>query len=267
MILEDNEVALAGEEFDQPPSPLKRFVIIAATARSGSHMLSRLFKHLGYGIALEYYHGNYRDRFARRWGVEPGSPRFLADFLDALIRHRTSRGFCVIKCLPTQFGALSAGLAACGDIPGLCYVHLWRRDSLAQAISLRLAYQSGVWNFTAEPTTPPNLELDIADLDALSRTRRQLFMYELGWRVHLKRCGVAVAHVAYEDLVEDRERELRRLVAFLDPERRLNGPLMLSEPTSPEGLWERQHLTPAERQALRRAYEEKFGAATPLPDP
>ncbi len=38
VVLDDNEVALAGPDFDQPPSPLKRFVVVAATGRSGSHM-------------------------------------------------------------------------------------------------------------------------------------------------------------------------------------------------------------------------------------
>jgi hypothetical protein len=66
VVLDDNEVALAGPDFDQPPSPLKRFVVVAATGRSGSHMLCRLFKQLGYGVPLEYYNPLYRARFARR---------------------------------------------------------------------------------------------------------------------------------------------------------------------------------------------------------
>jgi LPS sulfotransferase NodH len=266
MILDDNEVALAGPHYDQPPSPLRRFVVIAATARTGSYMLARMLRELGYGIGLEYYNSIYTDGFARRWGVERG-PSFWLDYLDAIIRHRTTNGFCVVKCMPWQWSLLHGAIKTRGNAPGLCYIHIWRRDTLAQAISLRLAYQSGLWNFTAEPTTPPNAAMDVCNLDALKEACRQVTVPELEWRVYLRTCGVPVAHVAYENLVADRDRELRRLVAFIDPERALPSPLPVDEPSSGEGLRARQQLSEAERAELRRDYEERFGAATPMPDP
>jgi LPS sulfotransferase NodH len=265
MILDDNEVALAGPDYDQPPSPLKRFIVIAATARSGSYMLARMLKKLGYGIGLEYYNGIYTDGFARRWGVERG-PSFWPDYLDAIIRHRTVNGFCVVKCMPTHFAALHAGIGARGDVAGRSYIHLWRRDTLAQAISLRLAYQSGRWNFTAAPTTAPNAKMDLHDLDALKEACRRVTVHEVEWRLYLHKCGAPVAHVAYEDLVAQRDRELRRLVGFVDPERRLPSPLPVDEPSTGEGLRARQQLSDAERADLRREYQAKFGPATPMPE-
>jgi len=267
VILEDNEVALAGPAFDQPPSLLRCFVVIATSGRSGSHMLSRLLKQLGYGIPVEYYHTIYRDSFAHRWGVKTSAASFLIDFFDALISHRTTNGTCAVKCLQNQFAALSAGLAARSPVPGLCYIHLWRRDSLAQAISYRLAQQSGVWNFTAEPTTTPNRDLDIFDLDALAELRCMLTAEEQNWRQHFQQCGVPVAHVAYEDLVRNREQELRRLITFIDPARPLASTLVLNEPASGEALRARQYVSAAGREALYKAYEERFGPVVPLPEP
>jgi len=264
VILDDNEVALAGADFDQPPSPLKRFVVIATTARSGSHLLSRLLKQLGYGVPFEYYNPLSRPRFVHRWGLNPAEPLFATEYLKAIIRHRTIDGFCVVKCTPNQFSALAAGIAAQNGLSALCFVHLWRRDSLAQAISLRLSQQSGVWDYTPGPTTRPHADLDVFDLDALHRVRRRAVVRELSWRLYLRNCNAPVVHVAYEDLVDDREQELRRLIAFLDPQRMLASPLSVSEPVSPEGLWARQHLSPAGRRALREAYEERFGVATPM---
>lgn len=265
-VLDDNEVALAGADFDQPASPLKRLVVIAATARSGSHLLCRLLKQLGYGIPFEYYYNAYRDGFAFRWGVNTDSPAFAAEFLKAIARHRTTGGFCVVKCLWNQFRALEAGMRSQPAISELCFVHLWRRDSLAQAISLRLAEQSGVWNFTPVPTSPPQANLDVLDLVALHRARRKLVLQELSWRAYLRRCSAPVAHVVYEELVSDRERQLHRLIAFFDPERVVASPLPVSEPDLPEGLWARQRLSPAGRRALRKAYEKRFGPATPMPE-
>jgi LPS sulfotransferase NodH len=267
LILDDNEVALAGPEYDQAPSPLKRFIVIAATGRTGSYMLARMLKQLGYGVPLEYYNPIYRDGFADRWGVDAAARTFPADFLDALIRHRTTtNGFCAVKSHANQFAGLAAGLDARG-VSELCYIHLWRRDTLAQAISLRLAYQSGIWNFTPAPTTPPKENLDMFDLDALHEARRLLVKQEFSWRVHFQRGNVRVAHGAYEDLVEERARELRRLVAFIDPGRMLPSPLTLDEPPSGQGLRTRQQLSEADRAALRRAYEEKFGPAIPMSEP
>jgi LPS sulfotransferase NodH len=67
MILEDNEVALAEPRFDRPQEPVRRFGIIAASARTGSHMLCRLLRQLGCGVPLEYFYPRYRQAFEARW--------------------------------------------------------------------------------------------------------------------------------------------------------------------------------------------------------
>ena len=266
VVLDDNHVALAGAEFDQPQSRLHRFILIAATPRSGSNMLSRLLGQLGFGVPLEYFHPRYGRECAQRWGVPEGAS-FPAGLLEAVIRHRTIAGFCAVKCLPDQFAALSKGLSASWRKIQPCVIHIWRRDTLAQAISLRLAEQSGVWSFTPGPTTPPNESLDMFDLEALRRARKSLVLAELGWRAYLRKSGAPAVHVAYEDLVAHRARELGRLVEFLDPQRGLPSPLMLDEPLSPEGLRDRQHLTSDQRRKLYEAYEARFGPAALLPDP
>ena len=266
LVLDDNHVALAGAEFDQPRSLLQRFVLVAATPRSGSNMLSRMLRQLGYGVPLEYFHGRYGREFARRWGVVEG-PAFAAELLEAVIRHRTTAGFCAVKCLPKQFAVLSAGLAASHHAIQPWVIHLWRRDTLAQAISLRLAEQSGVWCFTEGPTTAPDETIDLFDLEALHRARKSLVIDELGWRAYLLKSGAPAVHVAYEDLVAHRARELGRLVGFLDPERVLPSPLLLDEPLSGESLRVRQHLTLEQRHVLREVYEARFGPVAPLRDP
>lgn len=181
LVLDDNHVALAGAQFDQPQSCLHSFILIAATPRSGSNMLSRMLRQLGYGIPLEYFHRRYGRECARRWGVGEG-PAFAAELLEAVIHHRTVGGFCAVKCLPDQFPVLSEAIAANRRGIRQHVVHLWRRDTLSQAISLRLAERSGVWSFTPGPTTRPDETLDLFDLEALQRTRKSLVVGELGWR-------------------------------------------------------------------------------------
>jgi LPS sulfotransferase NodH len=262
VILDDNEVALAEARFDRPPEPLRRFGIIAASARTGSHLLCRLLRQLGRGVALEYFYPSYRQVFEERWRTSsPG------DYLSAIMRNRTAGGLCVVKCLPLQYGALRGAIEQVAALPDPFIIHLWRRDSLAQAISLRLAVQSGFWNFTPGPTTQPKDAIDIMDLDALRATRRQLVVDELLWRGWLRESGWPVIHVCYEDLIADRGASLQRLLGWLEPGA-APGPLpTLPEPPTPAALHARQSLNTVQRAELAAAYRAQFGHSDPLPDP
>lgn len=262
MILADNEVALAEARFDRSPEPTRRFGMIAASARTGSHLLCRLLRQLGRGVPLEYFYPDYRRAFETRWQApSPGA------YLSAIMRHRTAGGYCIVKCLPRQYPAMLTAIDAAGELPEPFVIHLWRRDSLAQAISLRLAVQSGFWNFTAEPTTQPRDNLVIADLAALRDTRRQLVVDELLWRARLRQCGWPVFHLCYEDLIADRMATLARLIGWLEPGSE-SAPLPeLPEPPTPAALHARQSLGAAQREELAAAYRAQFGHSEPLPPP
>lgn len=263
MILEDNEVALAEAQFDRRPEPVRRFGIIAAGARTGSHLLCRLLRQSGRGVPLEYFYPSYRRVFEARW-TQSSPP---TSYLSAVMRHRTAGGYCIVKCLPHQYPAFRAAVVAEAALSEPFVIHLWRRDSLAQAISLRLATQSGFWNFTAGPTTRPQEDLVVEDLDALRAARRRLVVDELLWRAWLAQCGWPVINLCYEDLVADREGSLRRLLDWLEPERECDGLPALSEPSTPEALHARQSLGREQRAALAAAYYAQFGHSEPLPDP
>lgn len=262
MTLEDNEVALAEPRFDRPPEPVRRFGIIAASARTGSHLLCRLLRQLGRGVPLEYYYPDYRRTFEERWQVS--SPD---DYLPAILRHRTAGGYCIVKCLPNQYPALRSATDGAGALPAPFIIHLWRRDSLAQAISLRLAAQSGFWNFTPGPTTQPRQDIVVEDLDALRVARRQLVVDELVWRGWLRGCDWPVIHLCYEELIADRTATLARLIDWLEPGHAPVALPDLPEPATPAALHARQSLDATQRAALADAYRAQFGHSTPLADP
>jgi LPS sulfotransferase NodH len=162
---------------------------------------------------------------------------------------------------------LRAAIDAVGDLPEPFVIHLWRRDSLSQAISLRLAAQSGFWNFTAEPTTPPRHDLVVEDLAALRDARRKLVVDELLWRGWLRQSDWPVIHLCYEDLVADRAASLARLIGWLEPGREPEPLPDLPEPSTPEALHARQSLGAEQRAELAAAYCAQFGHSQPLPDP
>ncbi len=267
MTVGEDEQTWAGPAFDQPSQPLTRFIIIAKTPRVGSHLLGRLLWRAGLGVPHEYYNSQYLPTFAQRWGVDRADPSFPARYLEAVVRHRTVGGVCTVSCAPRRFHLLEDGLAACQGLPGPSFVHLWRRDSLAQAISLQLATQSGFWDMTAEPTSPPEPDMDILDLDALRRTIRWLLMGELWWRADLRCRTRSLIHIDYETLIREPQQTLRRIVEALVPDRAaVLGP-PAAEPPTPERLWALQVLSADQRRGLYQAYQARFGPLTPLPDP
>lgn len=263
----DDETTWAGTAFDQPPSSLTRLIVIGKTPRAGSHLLGRLLYRFGLGLPLEYYNGIQLSPLAQRWRIAPTDPAFPREYLQAVIRHRTIGGICAIHAGPRQFPPLAEGLDSWTEPLPLSFIHLWRRDTLAQAISLRLSHQSGYWDSTAEPTSTPAPHLDMFDLEALREKRRWLLQGELWWRAELRKRRAPVIHVAFEDLLGDRMGVLRRIVATLAPER-AGGPWPESgETDSPDTLRARQSLNAEQRRTLYDAYTDRYGPLTPLPDP
>lgn len=257
-----------GAAFDQEEAgPAALFVVIAKTGRSGSHLLGRLLFRMGFGVPWEYYHRPFLPEFARRWRIDSDHPAFPQRYLDAILRYRTRNGVCVVDCSPRTFCKLKAGWAARGEPSRLAFIHLWRRDSLAQAISRRLAHQSGYWDLTSQTTSPPKPDLDMWDMAALRETRSWILRQELFLRADLPRHGRPIVHVAYEDLVAEREATLRRIFHELAPDRAAESLPIPNEPNIPDRLWAHQSLDGEARRALYRTYVETFGPIVPLPDP
>ena len=152
--------------------------IIAATPRSGSTLLCDLLS--GTGIAGQP-HSYYRREdildYARKWGVSSpdviGDEAFERTYLEAVRRAGAAQtGIFGLRLMWSSVAELSARLSAIHrdrlDDPARfelafgkpLYIHLSRRDKVAQAVSLLQARQSGLWHRAAdgaerERTAPP----------------------------------------------------------------------------------------------------------------
>lgn len=264
---DDNTLALIGAEYDRPTTPVQRLVVIAATARSGSHHLSRLLMHLGFGVSCEYFGPIFVEQFSRRWQLSRDAPDFYSSYLKEIVHRRCYDGWCAIRCIDWQFSFFHSAWQSVSGLPQPVFVHLWRRDSLAQAVSYRLALQSGFWDMTPEPTTRPKSDFDIDNLEKIRDVRQSLVLKEMWWRGVFKRIGWPVVHLAYEDLIKDREGTLARVIAALAPERVGFVQPEIHEKITPEGMWARQRISSEERRALYRRYQETYGVSVPLVEP
>jgi LPS sulfotransferase NodH len=93
----------------------------------------------------------------------------------------------------------------------LQFVHLWREDTLAQAVSWARAEQTGFWH--PGDVAGHQSQFDADQIELLVRTIKE---HNNAWRVWFTAQQIRPYEVRYEDLTADVEGTLRGLLEFLD---------------------------------------------------
>lgn len=213
-----SEFALDGEAFDRPPprrSPVRYFIL--SQRRSGSFMLCRALIRAGLGVPHEYFQPDHARVLAGRWGAsspKAGGPA-PRDFLDALVRRRTSGGFFGAKVQYWEHETALAGRDGDLFLEGGRFVYLYRRDLLAQAVSFRLAEITGQWGSDGKVSTRPMRKEDPFDPAGVDRKMNVLLYDELGWRSFMARRNIEALFVSYEELRADPRGVLARVAGHL----------------------------------------------------
>lgn len=241
--------------------------IICATPRSGTTLLCDLLTETGRaGAPHSYYRRQDIPWRAEGWGVslgETGAPiAFDRAYLDAVLR--VGAGATGVFGLRLMWGTLAelrerlAGLfggelttaALLNEAFGpLSYVHVFREDKVAQAISLLRAEQSGLWHLAADGTErqrsgpPAPIAYDDARLAALVD---DLERDDAAWTAFFAESGISPLEVRYEDLAVDPERDVRRVLAALG---QTSG---LTAPVTPRTARMADHVSEGWRERFRR---------------
>ncbi len=99
------------------------------------------------------------------------------------------------------------------------YVHLSRNDTIAEAVSLVIAQQSGLWHRNADGSererTKPH-EKPLYDRSAIASELRMLHDEAVGWRSWFAANGISPLVVTYEELADVPHRQLARVLDHLD---------------------------------------------------
>lgn len=203
------------DRYDFPPfDGTPRLYLIATTPRSGSHFLGHALWESGrFGAPLEYFHRKNFQHWQQRSGAERPDEVF-----GWLAGRRTSpSGWFGLKLMWRQFQtwAQDARLPMLPPVERVIY--LYRRDLLSQAISFRIAQQTGVWaaGMAGNGRTP---SFDAAAVIEAARTLRR---QNRAWHRTLTGAawaGVPRMSLAYEDLAAEPEATLARVARFLAPE-------------------------------------------------
>lgn len=196
--------------------------VLCATPRSGSTLLCDLLTATGVaGEPHSYLRAEDIGYWAGEWGISgsPADAGFERAYLAAMARAgRAGTGMFGLRLMWRSVGEAAARFdAALGGASDLArrfeqafgptlFIHLSRRDKLAQAASLVRAEQTGLWHLAAdgserERTAPARTPA--FDAARISRTREMLAADDAAWSGFFARRGIGPLRLWYEDLAAD----------------------------------------------------------------
>lgn len=197
------------EEHDLPTvEKPSKVLVIASTARCGSHMLGHALHQTGkFGFPLEYANPVNLAEWQKRLGVDD-----FRQIIAEIQRRRTSpNGVFGIKIhYPhiQQFGSFENLSSA---FPDACYVILSRKDVLSQAVSHSIASQTGVWISGQKPVTDdPHY-----DFDHIDQCLRQAILNTSSWRYALAASGCNYIEMDFDQVRHDPVGSIKQIADFI----------------------------------------------------
>ncbi len=202
------------EQFE-PDMDMARFAgrphmyLIASTPRCGSHFLGHALGATGdFGVPMEYLNPGSFPFWTKRLGTKS-----MPDLIAALVPLRTStNGRFGLKAHWSQFEphADRSLFAPYGGLERAIF--LYRRDLLAQAISLMRAAQTRQYISGSEKQGPQRYFYD-----RIIRRAAGLRAQNVAWSAYLReRFDKPFITVVYEDLVANQATEFARVARFFD---------------------------------------------------
>ncbi|MEL6889828.1 MAG: Stf0 family sulfotransferase [Pseudomonadota bacterium] len=208
-----------------------RTYILCTAPRSGSTMLCGMLAATGIaGAPQSYFHRPDPSSWARGLGLPDDAP--LDDILGA-VRATGAGGLTGIRLQQHSHAYLMTALAGYGPTDPqrieaafgpTRYIWLRRQDTLAQAVSLLRAEQTGLWHRNADGSALEQLEPtrdEGYDAHAITDQIGKLDAASTAWRTWFADHGIAPCKMTYEDLATDAARALRNVLSHLDLDARL----------------------------------------------
>jgi LPS sulfotransferase NodH len=198
-------------DVDRHVSPTDVLVILS-TPRSGSTWLCELLRLNDVCLPHEYFQpGQYMPILAARWQCLDRATLDEAAYVRNLARYRTyPNGWLAINLHGSHLKYFSRMKRHLGDVR-YHYVHLMRRNVVAQAVSYDIASQTAQWTSGFAATKDADYRFDRIH-EKLRRIQHQNALIQ----AFLLACDALPVTVHYEDLVDDAEAVLRRLPCVQD---------------------------------------------------
>ncbi|BCW90852.1 Trehalose 2-sulfotransferase [Alphaproteobacteria bacterium SO-S41] len=192
-----------------------RVYLIASAPRTGSHFLGDLLGQCGdLGRPFEYLNLARR----KQWTDSTGTSN-LADALSRLAQRRTSpSGWFGCKAHWSDFSDAITDPRVEAFLRAPSYIHIWRREKLAQAISFVVAVQTNSWRSFQQPACEP-----VYDRPAIASALEDLTRQEACWRDYFAARAIEPLTICYEELIARPQQWIDAVRHHLGaPERNIN---------------------------------------------
>ena len=205
--------------------------LLCGTPRTGSTLLCGLLRDTGIaGRPQSYFRVPGEEYWADHWRLsrdEHGSFDFRDYVRAAIAEGSTPNGIFAARVmwgtldeLVAKLGALHADLPPAGaDLDLLTrafgrvrFVHCWRADTVAQAVSWARAEQTQFWQHDDTPLPDREPRFDFEQIHGLVRTIGE---HNDAWRKWFTTFDVRPHSVRYEDLTTDTDRVTSGILGFL----------------------------------------------------
>lgn len=175
----------------------RKFLIIASTPRSGSHMLGHaLFATRAFGFPLEYFNPA---NFAK-WKAILGTKNVI-DTLQGLFAIRTSEnGVFGLKIHYPQLAVIGGFRNLLRLFPDAYYIFLKRDDLVKQAVSYALALQTGVWISGQNPIGNASPEYNY---ELINDCLRKIVSENSRWIYALQMHGIGYKEIEFGQIKND----------------------------------------------------------------
>jgi LPS sulfotransferase NodH len=203
---------LYGAQFDealdvQGTGPVERTLIVASTPRSGSHMLGHAMIGTNrMGRPFEYGNPINMSEWMRRTKTDDVPTMF-----ESLMRRRTTaNNVFALKLHHSHLAAFGSLAEALRAFPNPCVVRIQRSDILAQAISLSVARQTGIW-ISGQDGTGREPRYDVPGITA---ALQELAIMNARWTADLKTAGVNPLMIDFDTVRYDTPAVLQCIADF-----------------------------------------------------
>ena len=203
--------------------------LICATPRSGSTLLCGLLDSSGVaGHPASYFNRKSLNDYADAWRIaRPVDGRIDEAFVRAaLTAGTTSNGVFGGRIMAETLPELISGLAAAASEPAMTdvgllsaqvgrlrFVHLRRRDVVAQAVSWAKALHTHFWH--PGEAVAPGAQEPRYDEELIGRLVAAIESYERDWTMWFASHRIVPCEVTYEELAADPPRTAQRVLDHL----------------------------------------------------
>jgi LPS sulfotransferase NodH len=178
--------------------------VLATTSRVGGHVMSQVMRCLGSGNPHEYFSDYHLNMFINQ---HPEAKPLLSDYWAYLFRQSSSEvggdGVFGLKITLSNLFPYIYYMNFPYGFKAWKWIYLYRKDVIAQAISLYIAEITNSWNYFERQDEIEKIKISQFDLNILMDRINVVLIERDRWEIFFSILKISPKRIAYEDIEYD----------------------------------------------------------------